>query len=297
MPLNHTGLVNMGIKIERELEKKITAAFSIIDEQVADIAKERELHRKHVKMLQPLHCLVLVTENSVIVVLSVSVIGTMVVHQYQYWKDGPMNLPTAKFLVERDLNFENPFGFEIPLSVLDYDVEENKIALTKIAQQYMDWEQENFERMNRLVRLNPIFETREFFLNEDLVFVLSPFGDPFDTIFTDHIKPTIEGIQKFDCLRADDIYDNQPIIEDIWQHINEARLILAELSGRNANVFYEAGIAHTVGKEVILITQSMDDVPFDLRHLRCIVYDYTPKGIMNLEKNLINTVMHILSKR
>ena len=52
-----------------------------------------------------------------------------------------------------------------------------------------------------------------------------------------------EGIQKFDCLRADDIYDNQPIIEDIWQHINEARLILAELSGRNANVFYEAGIA------------------------------------------------------
>tara|TARA_R110002124_G_scaffold47149_1_gene140661 strand:- start:11388 stop:11741 length:354 start_codon:yes stop_codon:yes gene_type:complete len=109
----------------------------------------------------------------------------------------------------------------------------------------------------------------------------------------DHIKPTVEKIDNIKCFRADNIYDNKPIIEDIWKSINEASIIIAELTGRNPNVFYETEIAHTVGKEVILITQNIDDVPFDLRHLRCIVYEYTPRGIELLETNLSNTIENI----
>ena len=111
------------------------------------------------------------------------------------------------------------------------------------------------------------------------------------------IRPTIERIDGLRCLRADDIYDNRPIIEDIWRQINESAIVISELTERNPNVFYETGIAHTIGKEVILITQSMDDVPFDLRHLRCIVYDYTPRGTRNLEGNLTSTVLQILKRR
>ena len=128
-------------------------------------------------------------------------------------------------------------------------------------------------------------------------FVLSPFQDTFNTIYGDHIRPTIEKVGGLRCLRADDIYDNRPIIEDIWRYINESTILISELTGRNPNVFYETGIAHTVGKEVILITQSMDDVPFDLKHLRCIVYDYTPRGIQNLEGNLMSTILQILARR
>ena len=47
---------------------------------------------------------------------------------------------------------------------------------------------------------------------------------------------------------------------------------------------------------MILITQSMDDVPFDLKHLRCIVYEYTPRGIAALEQNLKNTIMNVLAR-
>ena len=98
-------------------------------------------------------------------------------------------------------------------------------------------------------------------------------------------------------MRADDIYDNRPIIEDIWRYTNEAGILIAELTGRNPNVFYETGIAHSVGKEVILITQSMDDVPFDLKHLRCTVYEYTPRGVATLEQNLRNTMLNVLAWR
>ena len=99
------------------------------------------------------------------------------------------------------------------------------------------------------------------------------------------------------CRRADDIYDNQSIIEDIWKSINEASVIVSELTTRNANVFYETGIAHTIGKEVILITQTMDDVPFDLRHIRCITYKNTPRGIKKLRESLKSTIETILKKR
>lgn len=80
-------------------------------------------------------------------------------------------------------------------------------------------------------------------------------------------------------------------MEDIQENINKARIIVAELSTKNANVFYKVGIAHTVGKEVILIVQNTEDVPFDLKHLRCVVYDYSPRGAKMLEKSLKNTIL------
>jgi hypothetical protein len=123
--------------------------------------------------------------------------------------------------------------------------------------------------------------------------MLSPFAEPFDTIYNDHIKKIIESIPGRFILRADDIYDNKSIIEDIWKNINEAGIIIAELTEKNPNVFYEVGIAHTVGKEVILLAQNIDDIPFDLKHLRCILYDYTPRGCQTLESNLKNTILNI----
>lgn len=133
-------------------------------------------------------------------------------------------------------------------------------------------------------------------IDDSLVFVLSSFSEPYNTIYTDHIKPTVESINKLKCFRADNIYGKKPIIEDIWEKINEAKIIISELTERNPNVFYETGIAHTVGKEVILITQNIDDIPFDLRHLRCIVYDYTPRGSKTLETNLENPIESLLNK-
>jgi len=84
------------------------------------------------------------------------------------------------------------------------------------------------------------------------------------------------------------------LTSDIWEKINRARFIVADLTGKNPNVFYEVGLAHAIGKDVILITQSMDDVPFDLKVLRCIVYSFTPRGMKELENRLIQTIRKIM---
>ncbi len=76
----------------------------------------------------------------------------------------------------------------------------------------------------------------------------------------------------FRSRRADDIWENPAIIQDVVSLIDRGRVVVCDCTGRNPNVFYEAGIAHTLGREVILITQAAQDIPFDLRHLRYIPY-------------------------
>lgn len=106
----------------------------------------------------------------------------------------------------------------------------------------------------------------------ETAFVISPFGEPFDTYFTHIVKPALEECGLY-AIRGDSLYRPTTIVDDIWQGIREAKLLIAELTDRNPNVFYELGLAHAISKPVILISKSIDDVPFDLRSIRVLVYD------------------------
>ena len=297
MPLEQQGIVRPSSNIDEQTQQQICGLFPLIDRKIAELTRLRGLRPSQVRLLEPVQECIFVEDSSIFVALSTHVPGGIALERFIDWSGKPLNMSTAIELVERDLGFRDAFGFRFPRAVLAYDDREREAAVAQIADRYIDEEIAIIERQERVVRLNPIFQGREFLMNEHLVFVLSPFEEPFDTIYKDHIKPTVEGITGLGCLRADDIYDNRPIIEDIWRYTNEARILIAELTGRNPNVFYETGIAHTVGKEVILITQAMDDVPFDLKHLRCIAYEYTPRGIAALEQNLKNTILNVLARR
>ena len=299
MPLaqSGSGITNRASNVDKDTEQQIGEVFSMLDRKISEISRAKGLFTAQVRLLQPLHKCVFVGDIDIFVALDVHDLGGISRNQFEDWSGKPMNMATATFLVERDLGFTKTFGFQFPRAVLEYETDRKDGGVTKIAERLLEEELMEIERQERIVRLNPIFQGRDFLLDDQLIFVLSPFQEPFNTIYQDHIKPSIESIQGLRCLRADDIYDNRPIIEDIWRYINQAQILVAELTGRNANVFYETGIAHTVGKEVILITQAMNDVPFDLKHLRCIVYEHTPRGSNTLEQNLKNTVANVLSRR
>jgi hypothetical protein len=143
----------------------------------------------------------------------------------------------------------------------------------------------DFEAMG----VKPRFNKLRFQVKTSHIFYLCPFSEPFDSVYTDHVRPIV-GSSGFTIERADEIYGTQPIIEDIWESINSAELIIADVTNRNPNVMYEIGMAHTVGKPVVIITQSLDDVPFDLKHHRCIVYSFTPKGCLALQEKISGTL-------
>jgi hypothetical protein len=121
------------------------------------------------------------------------------------------------------------------------------------------------------------------------IFVLMPFADQLRPVFEDHMKPTAQRLD-MSIARADDFFSTEAIVQDIWAAINQARFIVADCTGRNPNVFYELGLAHAVGKRTVLITQAMDDVPFDLRHRRCIEYKYTPRGMIKFDEEFASAL-------
>jgi hypothetical protein len=126
------------------------------------------------------------------------------------------------------------------------------------------------------------------------VFVMMPFTAEIRPVYEDHIVRTVNRLNKT-VARGDDFFGTGSIMSKIWAAICSARIIIADCTGRNPNVFYEIGVAHTVGKPVILITQEIDDVPFDLRHIRFIRYEFTPRGMRTFEESLEATLRNELS--
>jgi len=132
-----------------------------------------------------------------------------------------------------------------------------------------------------------IFKARQVPVNEKQAFVLMPFGKKkwmwraelgpredeydFDGPYNRIISPVIEelGLQS---VRADSIFAPDSLMEKIWRQINESSLIIADLTGMNPNVLYELGIGHTLGKPIIILTQSGKDLPTDLKGHEYIEY-------------------------
>ena len=132
-------------------------------------------------------------------------------------------------------------------------------------------------------------------IEDDLCFVVMPFSiESLNIVYEDFVKPVLTDQCSLRVERGDDVFGSNVIMDDISNSIRKARLIVADLTGRNANVFYEVGIAHALNKQVLLMTQSIDDVPFDLRHRRALVYEYSPRGCKKLEKDLYDNVRSML---
>jgi hypothetical protein len=132
-------------------------------------------------------------------------------------------------------------------------------------------------------------------LNEDVgpVFIIMPFSKSLTRIYSNTIKPTVEKCG-LSCVRADEESGPGRIMDDIWKSIRNASFLIADLTDRNPNVFYELGLAHALGKIVILLTQSIQDVPFDLKHIRVIQYRNTPEGRVNLSNSLWESLQEVL---
>ena len=145
------------------------------------------------------------------------------------------------------------------------------------------------QRKSDKENVNIIEEQKEF------CFILSPFRPQFTELYEEIIKPIFDdpGLA-LSCIRADEIYGTQSIIKDIWNYIREAKFIIAELTDKNPNVLYELGLCHVLKKPVIMIVQKMDDVPFDLKHLRVIEYNTLPRGLKSLQNKLKNTMIDLI---
>ena len=121
-------------------------------------------------------------------------------------------------------------------------------------------------------------------IEPSLVSAMMPFHPSFDAVYATLQRTALAANLR--CRRADDIWENPAVIQNVVALIDRSSVVICDCTGRNPNVFYEIGIAHTLGREVILITQAEADIPFDLRHLRYVRYLNNGEGLDALSARL-----------
>lgn len=124
-------------------------------------------------------------------------------------------------------------------------------------------------------------------------FVVMQFSPEFDALYEDVIRPTCSKFG-FDVIRADDIYKSGLIIEDITRSIEEASIVIADITKDNPNVFYEVGYAHAIRKPTILLSERQRSaLPFDVSGFRTLFYDNTIGGKTDVEQRLTKHLEHM----
>jgi hypothetical protein len=108
--------------------------------------------------------------------------------------------------------------------------------------------------------------------NQPTAFVIMPFASEFDEVYRLFISNALNAAG-YKVLRADNLLSHRSILQDIIGAIASSDLIIADLTGANPNVFYELGIAHALGKPVIMLTQDLEEIPFDLQSYRVVIYE------------------------
>lgn len=200
---------------------------------------------------------------------------------------------TSARIVNREVRFEYALDADVP-SMRNSFLHARKRRLDMDRQRYdFDWSRNHWAVKDvdlyrfLLQNVNPRRQRPSVFnipehegIEAQLVSVMMPFDAGFNPVYAAIQQAAANcGLT---TRRADEIWEAPGIIQDVVSLIDRARIVVCDLTGRNPNVFYEAGIAHTLGREVIVITQSEHDVPFDLRHLRHVRYLNNDQGRTDL---------------
>src|SRR5689334_19638765 len=99
---------------------------------------------------------------------------------------------------------------------------------------------------------------------KSFVFVLMPFSSDFNDVYQLGIKEACREAGAY-CERVDEQIHDGSILQRIYNQIAKADVVVADMTNRNPNVFYEVGYSHALNKKTILLTKNSDDIPFDLK--------------------------------
>ncbi len=133
--------------------------------------------------------------------------------------------------------------------------------------------------------VRPIFGQPQATSNEAQVLALIPALKTSEEHYTNSIKRVTYNLN-IQCERAKDLFSNNSLLNKNWAALFHAQLCIADCTGRDANIFYALGIAHTIGKKCILISQSVEDIPVDLRQSPIIIYNSSSEGLNPFEQTL-----------
>ena len=141
----------------------------------------------------------------------------------------------------------------------------------------------------------PVFGNIDYSIIPKSIFLIMPFGEEWSNDTFDVIKDVAD-VTNCNLIRGDNLFEPAVIVDDIWRELNKAEIVIADITIHNANVFYEIGIAHTLGKKVILIKKDDgQEAPFDIKLWRYYEYGLSPIKVKKFKEQMVILVNKMLN--
>jgi hypothetical protein len=201
-----------------------------------------------------------------------------------YHPDMAISPQKASMSARWEFGFEDPFVIQIPSELLDKTPEERRPVLEKVAAEHIDSEFQRFMGLLGLLRTRPIFGPAPVTLDSCSAFVLLPSNERQNKNSAVIEKAAEEN--RVTLRHAGDIKEGRAAVMDLWESINGSRVVIADLTGPDPGVMYALGIAHTVGRDTILIMPKGSKYLADIPRTRRIEYRKSDAGREKLEKDL-----------
>lgn len=179
--------------------------------------------------------------------------------------------------------------YEKYLTKLNFKYKNKKQLIMQKSKMHQKITEEILERRSKMI-VKPVFGNIDYSIIPNSIFLIMPFGEEWSND-TFEVIQDIANTAKYKLIRADNLFEPSVIIDDIWREINKAEIIIADITIHNANVFYELGIAHTLGKRVILIRKDDgQDAPFDIKLWRYYEYNLSPIKVKEFKERMITLI-------
>lgn len=187
-----------------------------------------------------------------------------------------------------EFGFEDAFVIQLPEDVLEKGTEERRSSLQEIASKHIDAEFLRLAQLLNLIRTRPVFGPANHPVQPGSLLLLLP-RDERARVNADLIKRAVEA-SGLTGEEAEDIRNGKAAIRETWLSINQAALILADLTGVDPQVMYCLGIAHTLGKDTILIRPQSSKYLIDIPRTESIEYEDSAQGRAKLAEKISETV-------
>lgn len=195
-------------------------------------------------------------------------------------------LPTLTLQQLRALEWELDIAklelYNTHIAVKDVDLSEALITAGILTQQQArSLSPGTASKEEPLLHISPVvFRIPEGDPDPKLACVMMPFAAQYDPVHEALKGACADAGLRLE--RVDSIWTEDVIIDEIFSLLYRSTYVICDFSGQNSNVFYEAGIAHTLGRTVIPIVQKADHIPFDLRHRKYQLYKNDKDGLTEL---------------
>ncbi len=167
-------------------------------------------------------------------------------------------------------------------------IDANHLLLSSQKNKEIDIQKEESVYLSEFLKSNGVSKD-DIEIDKKLVFVLTPFNKDFDSTF-ETIKKVCSKVD-LKCLRGDEEYIKSDIFVHILKCLVKANIVIANIDGRNPNVFYELGLAHAMNKNTILVSKAKEELPVDVKSKYMLLY----KDEVEFESELRNQLLKIYS--